>query len=621
MTISEPRYWFFSGKGGVGKTSLSAATAVHLAASGKRTLILTTDPASNLADVFEQPIGHRITPIAAQENLFAMELDPDRATEEYKERSLAPLRGVLPESMVKVMEEQLDSPCTSEMATFERFVGFLRDDDFDIIVFDTAPTGHTLRLLELPADWSRVIESGANTCIGPAQALADSKAAFDRAFEVLKDPQTTKFVFILRPERSSLEETKRSVTELAGLDIETVDLITNGILPPEARDSAFFRAKYRTQIDCIRNIVAFAPNTKALWLRRDEIRGVESLREVSRLLYEDPMSAATLIEDSRAFNLNGQDIRPEPLPLGSRPVIKLGASESGGTQLVFFTGKGGVGKTVLSCTAAVALADHDRRTLLVTTDPAAHLAHVLDEAVDNVARPVASVDNLWAARIDPRAEAQAYKARVLADAKDRYSAKQLLGMEEELNSPCTEEMAVFYRFIELVSRDDFDYIVFDTAPTGHTLRLLRLPVEWNKQLEIKTFTGKKLSEADAGAKAEFETVINRLQDRNRTSFIFVVLPEHTPIIEAHRAAQDLEAVGIKPAAVIANQVVEPAQATGPFFVERLKTQERHLQVITRLFGMAPASMPLLPEEPRGVTQLRAAPISFRPAKAPTTQAN
>jgi arsenite-transporting ATPase len=615
MTVFEPRYYFFSGKGGVGKTSLSAATAVHFAGLGKRTLILTTDPASNLADVFEQEIGHKVTAISGIDNLWAMELDPDKATAEYKERTLAPLKSILPETMLKIMEEQLDSPCTSEMATFERFVGFLQKNDFDIIVFDTAPTGHTLRLLELPADWSRVIEIGAekgiDTCIGPAQALADSKAAFDEALSALKDTEQTRFMFVLRPDTASIKETQRSIKELAKLGINSTELVVNGLFPPEVCESAFFRAKFNGQIDRLKNIVGFKPEAKALFLQSKEIKGIDSLKTIAKNLYDAPLTATALISQARDIFSNleptGEDVQPK----GDSSVFKLGPlDEKNETHLIFFTGKGGVGKTVLSCVSAIGLADQGHRTLLVTTDPAAHLAQVLGEHVDKEARQILSVKNLWVTRIDPKAEAEAYKTRILADAKDKYSDDRLAVMKEELDSPCTEEMAVFYKFVDLVACNDYDFMVFDTAPTGHTLRLLRLPIEWSKQLEIKTFSTKELSEADAAAKSSFDTVIKRLRNPKQASFIFVVLPEHTPIIEAYRASQDLRTIGILPAGVIANQVLDTDVGTNKFFTDRLETQKQRLAEIDKLFSVPLITMPLLAEEPQGVEQLRKAPITF-----------
>jgi len=244
------KFYFFSGKGGVGKTTMACASAVYFASLGKKTLIVTTDPASNLADVFEQEIGHKITSINISMNLFALELDPDKAAEEYKEKTIAPLQGIVPPESLAVIEEQLNSPCTAEVAAFERFTDFLQDPDFDIVIFDTAPTGHTLRLIQLPVEWSGVIEeaakdgTGGQTCVGPAASLAESKIKFDRAIEAMRNPEETTFIFVLRPEATSIYETTRSITELFKLGIKSQELIVNGIYPQSACDSPFMMAPF-----------------------------------------------------------------------------------------------------------------------------------------------------------------------------------------------------------------------------------------------------------------------------------------------------------------------------------------------------------------------------------------
>ncbi len=612
MTKSKQKYYFFSGKGGVGKTSLSSAAAIYSAAGGIKTLIITTDPASNLADVMEQPIGHKITAIKDRPRLFAMELDPDKATAEYKERTLAPLRGVLPEAMLSVMEEQLNSPCTAEIATFERFVDFLDVSDFEVIIFDTAPTGHTLRLLELPGDWSQVIAQGTehnvNTCIGPAQALADSKIKFDKALTVLKDPALTAFIFVLKPQVSSIQETKRSLLELKELGIESTNLIVNGIIPTTACSNSFFAIKRQEQLRELDNIINLDPAAKAMYLQEHELIGLEELSAAGKLLYQTPITAAEIVRSSRAEKkITASLAMPLHHPIAE---INLAPPIEDSSHLIFFTGKGGVGKTLLSCATALNLSDLGYKTLLATTDPAAHLANILGEPVDNTVRAVNGTYSLSATRIDPKAEATKYKEKILSEAAGKYPPDRLAAMEEELNSPCTEEMAVFYRFIDLAGSSDYDYIVFDTAPSGHTLRLLKLPVDWKDQLEIKTYAAKELSEADSAAKAKFDKVIKRMQSDDGSSFIFIVLPEYTPIIEAKRGADQLASIGIKPAYIIANQTLLAENCAEGFFAGRLAAQEKHLELIKKLFTAPLAQIPLLADEPHGLSALRKVPIQL-----------
>jgi len=289
----KPEYVFFSGKGGVGKTSMACTAAVHYADSGKKTLIVTTDPASNLADVFEQPIGHRVTPITGVLNLWAMEIDPDEATREYKERSLAPMRGLFDDEMITIVEEQLSGPCTEEMAAFDKFTDFMEDDSWDVIVFDTAPTGHTLRLLQLPVEWSKHIKESAEgsgqTCMGPVALIQDSKQKYDDAVARLRDASRTQFIFVMQPEQTSLEETSRSVAELAALGVTTSRVIVNGMIPEAETVNPFFRRRREMQeayLEQARQLYAGMP-VQTMELLDSEIKGVAMFRSVAPLLFPE----------------------------------------------------------------------------------------------------------------------------------------------------------------------------------------------------------------------------------------------------------------------------------------------------------------------------------------------
>jgi arsenite-transporting ATPase len=286
-----PEYVFFSGKGGVGKTSMACTAAVHHADSGRKTLIVTTDPASNLADVFEQPIGHHVAPITGVPNLWAMEIDPDEATREYKERSLAPMRGLFDEEMITVVEEQLSGPCTEEMAAFDKFTDFMEDDNWDVIVFDTAPTGHTLRLLQLPVEWSNHIresaEGSGQTCMGPVALIQDSKQKYDDAVARLRDVGRTQFIFVMQPEQTSLEETSRSVAELAALGVVTSRIIVNGMIPVTETVNPFFQKRRKMQetyLEQARESFKGMP-VQTMELLDGEIKGVAMFRRVIPLLF------------------------------------------------------------------------------------------------------------------------------------------------------------------------------------------------------------------------------------------------------------------------------------------------------------------------------------------------
>ncbi|MFN2341426.1 MAG: ArsA family ATPase [Halanaerobium sp.] len=294
--MDDKQFIFFSGKGGVGKTSMAAATAVQQARTGKKTLIVTTDPAANLSDVFQQEIGHKETLISEFDNLYAMEIDPDQATEEYRERIIGPMRDVMPEDVIKVVEEQFNSPCTTEIAAFDRFVDFMGENDYDLIVFDTAPTGHTIRLLELPVDWSKHIEEsakgGGQTCMGPVEAIQSSKEKYDRATALLRDQKETAFVFVVQPEETPIMEAERSATELAKIGIEPALLIVNGILPAEECKHPFFAKRKEMQDKYLEQIEEnFEIDKLYVELLSDEIKGTDTLAYIGKSLYEEKEEA------------------------------------------------------------------------------------------------------------------------------------------------------------------------------------------------------------------------------------------------------------------------------------------------------------------------------------------
>jgi arsenite-transporting ATPase len=603
------QFLFFSGKGGVGKTTMACTTAVAEADAGTRVLIVTTDPASNLADVFEQPIGHAITPIGGVPNLWAMEIDPDRATAEYTDRTLAPIREIFPPEIVRVMEEQLAGPCTAEVAAFDRFADFLDQTApaaplagaaFDLVIFDTAPTGHTVRLLELPEAWSKSIAESAagsgQTCIGPAAAIADAKVKYERALAALRDQSLTRFAFVLHPEATAIAETRRAGAELARLGIVTTELIVNGILPAEEGSTPFFAARIAMQERYLAEIARQLPMpTRRVPLLDGEVRGIARLRALVPLLADEhaarPAFGHAESRSARSTLDDGAAVRAALLP-------------DGGPRTIFFAGKGGVGKTVASCATAVWLARAGHRTLLVTTDPAAHIGQVLGATVGTEPAPVEGVEGLWAARVDAKAAAVAYTDRIIADAvANGRSPATVAAMREELDSPCTEEMAAFDQFIELASRDSFDVTVFDTAPTGHTMRLLELPIDWSRQIDVKVFASVDTAAADDVAKARFGGVIEMMRDPAQSTFAFVMYPESTPIVEAARAIAELKTLGIPLGLVVANMVLPDQACRTRYALARRQMQQAYLADIEAGFAVPILEIPLLDGEVVGLERL------------------
>ena len=591
------KYIFFSGKGGVGKTTTACATAIHLATEGKRTLIVSTDPASNLSDVFEMEIGHRITEVAGVERLHAMEIDPDAAASEYKERIIAPYRDVMPAEVIASIDEQLSGPCTTEMAAFDRFIDFMETDEYDVIVFDTAPTGHTIRLLELPVDWSRHIEDAAKgsgqTCLGPVQTIQDSKERYDRAIKLLRDTGVTTFIFVMRPEELSFYETVRASAELETIGIKTGELIINGILPEEVCDAGFFRKKWELQQDVLKKVeTKIASPQRHLLLKDGEVKGIQALAGLSRELFG---------LDRPSWKVGGA--REATAAVITSPDVDNLFTPDGKTKSIFFTGKGGVGKTVMSCVTALYLADRGLRTLLVTTDPAAHIGEVL--GVNIGSEPLEVSDNLFAVMVDQEEAFREYKRRVLDEARGKFSGETLLAMEEEMNSPCTEEMAAFDRFIRFIEGADYEVVVFDMAPTGHALRLLDLPFQYEKQVEMMVGSGEDGGEKEA-ERNRFAEIIATLRDKNRTVFCLVLYPENAPIEESYRSMKDLQKAGIETQLVVANMILGDEVCTNDFFRRKKEMQLIYLGVIRERFGLPILRFPLMEEEIEGLEALRTA---------------
>jgi arsenite-transporting ATPase len=589
------KYIFFSGKGGVGKTTMASATAIHYATESKKTLIVTTDPASNLADVFEQEIGHKITAIKDTDSLYAMEIDPDEATKEYKEGIIGPYREIMPKDVIASLEENLSGPCTTEMASFDRFIDFMESDEYEVIVFDTAPTGHTIRLLELPVDWSKHIEESAKgsgqTCLGPVQSIQDSKDKYDRATALLKDPNRTTFIFVMRPEELSLYETLRASKELETIGIKSGQIIINGILPEEVCDIEFFKRKYDSQQKVINETENVIEKPKRYMLLRDsEVKGVNALRGIAEELFNGKKPTSRTrgeLSGQPDFTIEKPDINYFFLPVKE-------------TKAIFFTGKGGVGKTTISCIAALYISQKGFKTLLVTTDPAAHIGEVLDMKVGS--KPTRMTDNLYAVMIDQEAAFKEYKKKLLSDARGKYSEDMLAAMEEELNSPCTEEMAAFDRFAQFIESREYDAIVFDTAPTGHTLRLLDLPFDYAKQVEMMV-SARESAIVKETAQNRFSEIINTLRDKSRTVFSLVLYPESTPITESYRAMTDLKEAGIETQLVIANMVLPEEVCINDFFKKRRQMQMKYLKEIKERFNLPVLQFPLMQDEIKGLEPL------------------
>ena len=589
------RFLFFSGKGGVGKSTMSCATAVWLAGKGYKTLLVTTDPAPNLSDIFAQEIGHKVTAINRVPNLWAIEINPDMASEEYRQRAIAPVKDFLDEKQLRVIMEQMKSPCVEEVAAFDKFIEFMDDPQYDVVIFDTAPTGHTIRLLELPSGWDKEISKGGSTCIGPSASLQGAKVKYEKAIAYLQNSAKTSFVFVLKAENLSILETRRSQQELGALGIRINVLIINGLYPAEACTDSFFKKKLDEQEHHLKLIDSEFNKIERVRfpLMPSELNGITLLESVGRYLYENVTQPSSF--DAAAPREAALDLKYDREQVYSL----LSPSAGNKTRYVFITGKGGVGKSTAACMTALHMAERGFKTLIITTDPASHLEAIFGQEVGHEPKALKGQPNLYAARIDQKKALEEYRARILK-AVEGLGDEVKTSVEEDLNSPCAEEMAAFERFMEYLVPGPYQIVVFDTAPTGHTLHLLELPSDWHGYIDLGSLT-KKTSD---GTLKEYDSVIETMRDPAKATFAFVMYPEFTPIIESWRASEDLKAqVGIHTGLVIVNMLIPSGCGDNAFFNSRRRQQAKYLPLIREKFPVPALGIPLFDHEPVGLKDL------------------
>ena len=571
------RYLFFTGKGGVGKTSNACATAVGLADAGRRVLLVSTDPASNLAQVFGVPIGSAPMPIPAVPGLLALNIDPEAAASAYRERVVGPYRGVLPDDAVAGMEEQLSGACTVEVAAFDELTELLTPDGsgagFDHVVFDTAPTGHTLRLLQLPAAWTGFLEANERgaSCLGPASALKTQQARYAEAVAELGDPERTTVILVARPDRVALQEAVRTSEELGALGLRHQRLLLNGVFratDPGDALAAALEARGQAALAGMPPALRELPRTEVP-LRGHNIVGVAALRG----LFEP------VVAGDRNVPAYGSTADIDLPPLEGL-VDEIAAAGHG---LVMVMGKGGVGKTSIAAAIAVDLAGRGLPVHLTTTDPAAHLAEALGQ----------QVPGLRVSRIDPVVETAAYRQKVMERSARTADAAGLALLEEDLRSPCTEEVAVFHAFSRLVFGARREIVIMDTAPTGHTLLLLDATGAYHREMLRTT----------SGTPGAVNTPLMRLRDPAYTRVIIVTLAETTPVLEAAELQAGLRRAGIEPFAWVVNASFAAAGPTDPVLVARAAAEIDQIGAVTGLASRV-AVVPWLAEEPRGAERLR-----------------
>lgn len=551
-TENYTKYIFFTGKGGVGKTSIACATAVNLADSGKKVLLISTDPASNLQDVFNMDLNNKGTQIKEVPNLTVVNLDPKQAAAEYRESVISPFRGKLPESVIANMEEQLSGSCTVEIAAFNEFSNFITDEDkrtgFDNIIFDTAPTGHTLRMLQLPSAWNTFIAENTTgaSCLGQLSGLEDRKEVYKEAVRTLSDETQTTMFLVSRPDESPLAEVERSSNELLDTGIKSQHLIINGVLDNYDPNDTISKQLYDRQQKALNNRSQALLKLTSYFvpLRSYNMTGIDNIRNMLNI---DKVSA------NEQRTINTTDFKT----IGNI----INDLHSSGKRVIFTMGKGGVGKTTIAGDIARGLAKKGVKVHLTTTDPANHLAFVETK-----------VEGITVSHIDEKAVLAAYQKNVLDKARETMGDADLSYIEEDLRSPCTQEIAVFNSFAEIVAKADNEVVVIDTAPTGHTLLLLDSTQSYHKEVE----------RTQGNITPAVQNLLPRLRNEKETEVIIVTLPETTPVFEAQRLQQDLQRAGLKNKWWVVNSSLLLTNTNNPFLKAKAQSEIQWIEKVKEI---------------------------------------
>ena len=552
-----PQFLFFTGKGGVGKTSMSCAISLALAKEGKKVLLISTDPASNLDEVLETKLKSIPTKINGVENLEAMNINPVVAAHEYKEKMVAPFRGVLPQSAIEQMEEQLSGACTVEIAGFNEFSKYVGDIDisknYEHIILDTAPTGHTLRLLKLPSAWNSFIEdnSTGSSCLGAVSGLSHNKKLYENVVENLKNADKTLLILVSRAEELSLIEASKASHELANQGIKNQHLIINGVFRANDEDeiAKSFEKKSKEALENLDEIISNLAKTTIGFYPNGAV-GLEALnniidnitpKEYSDVKEQLQNSLKTILEDIYSWDSLIEDF------------------ENDKNGLIMTMGKGGVGKTTIASNIALELAKRGHKVVLSTTDPASHLEYVSK-----------TNENLTIEKIDPKIETQKHVDEVIALNEGKISNEDMALLKEELSTPCIEEIAVFKAFAKTVSKAKNSFVVLDTAPTGHTLLLLDASQAYHKEV---------LKNKNDALEEDLIELLPRIKDEKYTKILLVTLPEATPTHEAKDLQEDLKRAGIKPYAWVINRSFALTNSSNNLLCQKALNEIKYIKEI------------------------------------------
>jgi arsenite-transporting ATPase len=570
------RFLFFTGKGGVGKTSLACASAIALADGGRRVLLVSTDPASNLDEVLGQVLTAAPTPIPGVPRLLALNIDPAAAAAAYREKLVGPYRGKLPDAIVRGMEEQLSGACTMEIAAFDEFSRLLGQPeattDFDHVIFDTAPTGHTLRLLSLPGAWTGFLDSSTtgNSCLGPLSGLEKQRVVYENAVASLANGGRTTLVLVSRAQRAALAEAERTSDELAAIGVCNQRLILNGLFQADEVDPVALALQKRGA-DALATAGAFLNRMRLskVPLRSHNLVGIPALR--------------ALVENGHQFEPPHVGSYDKELPVTETLATLADDLAKAGRGVIMTMGKGGVGKTTIAAAIATELARRGCQVHLSTTDPAAHITAAAGK-----------IPGMQVSRIDPQVETRAYVEQVMATAGKNLDANGRALLEEDLRSPCTEEIAVFRAFARTVAQGKDAFVVLDTAPTGHTLLLLDATESYHREIARKA----------SDMPEEVLQLLPRLRDTDYTRVLVVTLPEATPVHEAAMLQADLRRAKIEPFAWVINQSFAGSGSHDPLLVARGRGEAQYIREVVEKLSKRTAMVPWVTEEPTGPERLQ-----------------
>lgn len=561
--INLTKYLFFTGKGGVGKTSTACAIAVALADNGKKIMLVSTDPASNLQDVFNTKLNNKGVYIKEVPNLVVANFEPEEAAAEYRESVIAPYRGKLPEAVLKNMEEQLSGSCTVEIAAFNEFSTFITDEkvekEYDHIIFDTAPTGHTLRMLQLPSAWSNFINESTHgaSCLGQLSGLESKKEVYKSAVNTLADKDKTTLILVSRPEVSPLKEAERASKELQDIGVNNQVLVINGVLE-DYLSNAIYTKQQKALEDIPESLKTV--ETFQIPLRPYNVTGLENVRAFLR---------------DNNIKYNDEKLNTANVPKLNKVIEDLYNTDK---KVIFTMGKGGVGKTTIAAAIAVGLAKKGKKVHLTTTDPADHLKFVLNESY-----------GITLSHIDEKEELEKYKEEVLSKARKNMSEDDIAYVEEDLRSPCTQEIAVFRAFAEIVERSENEIVVIDTAPTGHTLLLLDSTQSYNKEIQ----------RSQGDIPESVKKLLPKLRNEEHTEVIIVTLAETTPVYEAMRLQEDLNRAGIHSKWWVINSSFYAANTTNSILKVKANNEVQWINKVNEISKGNFAIIGWMPEEVKG----------------------